>query len=119
MEKGFSKYGCAVGRTWGAIGYPQPWFSRNLPLPSNSKETSLTSPFVCRRHKRGVLSCPRPEEVCSVGRTEKERQASPGGGVIREAGQSARVRRRARTEALGLCIKNCDVPGWMVAECCS
>lgn len=32
----------------------------------------------------GVLSCLRPEEACSVGRMEKERQ---GVGAIREAGK--------------------------------
>lgn len=47
----------------------------------------------------------------------RRKGCSWGLGVIREAGQSTRVRRGARTEDSGFYIKNGDVPGWMVAEC--
>lgn len=37
--------------------------------------------------------------------------------VTREVAQSTRVRKTS-TEALGLCFKNYEVPGWMAAEPC-
>ena len=58
VEEGFSKYGCALGTTWGAIGYPPPSFSGDLPLPSNSRETSPMPPFVRGRHKKGGAVLP-------------------------------------------------------------